>query len=259
MALGATLVAVPNNAVFENGLAPWQQEAASVERFDTTDGLPYEKLAAYTPDVILASDDYTLPQDYPTLTKIAPTLGYQTGPGADSWQDMTTRAGQVLGLGDQATEAITRTEKAIEDAKAASPGLEGKTFVFGPVQGLDSIHSISNEKDASAQFFSQFGMTLSPGITALPDSETPGRAIISPERMELLEADVLILTYADDAAKSQLEEQKLFQNLDVVKRGSYVALTMNDAIALGFPSVLSIPYGLENVLPRIVEAAGKSE
>lgn len=95
LALGAPLVGAARNSVFSSGLAPWQKPTTSIELFDTADGLPYEQIAARRPDLILATDDYTLGTDYAKLAKIGPTLSYQHGVGADTWQTMTTRVGQA--------------------------------------------------------------------------------------------------------------------------------------------------------------------
>jgi iron complex transport system substrate-binding protein len=40
----------------------------------------------------------------------------------------------------------------------------------------------------------------------------------------------------------------------VVRRGAYIALDMTTAIAIGFPSALSIPYGLNAVTPKLAKA-----
>lgn len=257
LALGAPLVGVAKNSAFESGLAPWQKPTDKPELFDTTNGLPFEKIAALQPDLIMAADDYTLTQDEANLSKIAPTLSYLTGVGSDSWQTMTTRAGAILGKADEAQQLITKTQDAVTSAKTGNTILAGKTFTFGPVSSLDSFYTINDASDASAQFFAQLGMTLSPKVTSLPSSSTPRRAEISMEHIALLDADVLILAFPDPSIRKQLEAAPLFKSLKAVQRGSYVALDMGAAVAVAFPSVLSIPYGLEVTVPKLVAAASK--
>lgn len=205
-----------------------------------------------------ATDDYTLTKDYATLAKIAPTLSYQTSVGGDSWQTMTTRVGSILGKDAQAKQLIATTEQAIASAKSANTVLAGKTFTFGPVSSMTSIYTINSTEDASAEFFAQLSMKLSPKVTSLPDSSTPRRAEISPEQLQLLDADVLILSFPTTAIQKQFESQAIFQKIPAVKRGSYVALDMATAVAVAFPSVLSIPYGLSVTVPKLVAAAQKS-
>ena len=256
LALQAPLVGVARNSVFPTGLAPWQRTNA--ELFDASGGMPFERIAALRPDLILAADDYTLNKDNQNLTRLAPPLGYQAGVGADSWQTMTSRAGQVLGKPAEAEELVTKTEQAITKTKGANKILAGKTFTFGPVSKLDSVFTINGAGDASAKFFAQLGLVLSPQVASLPSSSTPGRAQLSPEQLGLLDADVVIIAYMNPGIRAEFEAQPLFQSLKAVQRGSYVALDEAAAIAVAFPSVLSIPYGLSATVPKLVAAAGKS-
>jgi len=258
LALGANLVGAARSTSWPSGLAPWQKPTTKPTLFATGDGLPTEQLAALHPDLILASDDYTLAKDYATLSKIAPTLSYRQGVGTDSWEDMTTRAGQVLGKTAEATKLVADTRAKIASLRAQHPELTGKTFTFGPVSGLDSIFTISRSDDASAVFFSQLGMKLAPAVTSLPPSATAGRSLVSAERIEVLDADVLIIAYTKPGARAELEGNQLFKRLEAVQRGSYVALDLTTAIAVAFPSVLSIPFGLDATVPLLSTAVSKS-
>jgi iron complex transport system substrate-binding protein len=258
LALGAPLVGAVKNANFPSGAAPWQKLGNGVNLIDAVDGLPFEKIAALRPDLILASDDYTLAKDYPDLHKIAPTLSYQRGVGVDTWQDMTTRVGKVLGKSDRAAGLVKTVLTDISATAKAHSELAGKTFTAGPVSGLDSIYTTSTTSDASVHFYSELGMKLSPAVTSLPQSSTPGRAHISVEQLHVLDADVMILTYTSDSARKQLEGNPLFRQLRAVRRGSYVALDLAAALAAGFPSVLSIPYALKTIVPKLAAAARKS-
>jgi iron complex transport system substrate-binding protein len=254
LALGAPLVGIAKNLNFSNGLAPWQHPDPKVALVDTTSGLPFEKIKSLNPDLILAADDYTLDQDYDTLRKIAPTLCYDQGIGKDDWTTMTTRAAAVLGKPTEAARLIEETKGKISAVQQAHPEFQGKTYTFGPVIAADAIYTTSSAADASVPFFSQLGFSLSPKVQSLPASSTPGRAKISIEQIGLLDADVMILTYASDQVKKEIEGNPLFKQLAAVRRGSYVALDLPVAISFGFPSVLSIPYGLESVVPKLAAA-----
>lgn len=116
--------------------------------FDTANGLPFESIAALHPDLIPAGDDYTLTQDYATLAKIAPTLSYQTGVGADTWQTMTARAGRVLGQAGKAAALVAATGAKIATAKQRNTTPAGKTFTFGPVSDPNSVFTINCTDDA---------------------------------------------------------------------------------------------------------------
>ncbi|MBD0734489.1 iron-siderophore ABC transporter substrate-binding protein [Streptomyces sp. CBMA29] len=254
LALGAPLVLATRNAVFPSGLAPWQKPATPPELVTATDGLPLEKIAAATPDLILAADDYQIEDDYGKLTRIAPTLGYSNGIGKDDWELTAQRIGDVLGKRAKADELVTRVRAKISEVRSQHPEFAGKTFTFGPVGADGSVFTTSSTADAAAVFFSQLGLKLSPKVTSLPKSATPGRSQIARERLDLLDADVIILTYVNDDARKKFEADDLFKRLPAVKRGSYVPLDIGTAVALAFPSLLSIPYGLDAVAPKLATA-----
>jgi iron complex transport system substrate-binding protein len=257
LALGANLVGLTKSFNFDSGIAPWQNVPASVQRLDADAETPFERIAALHPDLILASDDTSLSEDYKSLSGIAPTLSYDKGYNQDSWQTMTTRAGLILGKRQAAQDLVTKTTDTLAAAAQRYPELKGKTFTIGPVQAADRIFTISRTTDASASFFGALGMTLSPKVTALPQSDLPGRSAVSAEQVALLDADIVMITYTNPAAKSAFESSELFQRLPAVRRGSYLALELPEALAIAFPSVLSIPYGVENVVPKVAAAAAK--
>ncbi|MBB4683086.1 ABC transporter substrate-binding protein [Amycolatopsis jiangsuensis] len=257
LALGAELVLSVRNQSFAKGLAPWAKLRSGTETAYVTDGgLPLEKIAAAKPDLILAADDYSLAGDWSNLSSIAPTLGYQAGPGKDGWPEMTRRTGAALGKPDQAAALVKQVRDKIDGVGKAHPEFAGKTFTFGPVS-TNSVYTINSTADAAATFFSQLGLKLSPKAAVLPSSTTPGRAQISPERLDLLDADVLIISYDSPASRATFEANPLFESLPAVKRGAYVPLDQTIGIAMAFPSVLSIPYALDVVAPKLATALKK--
>lgn len=258
LALGATLVGAVRNISFPSGLGPWQHAPSNVQLLDARGGTPFEKIAALRPDLILASDDYSLDKDYAQLSAIAPTLSCKNGIGKDSWQEMTERAAKLLGQSTVGNVLVSGVTNKIAATKSQHPELAGRTFAFGPVLGPQMFAAISSPTDASAQFFSQLGMTLSPKVAALPPGTPPGRSTVSQERLDVLDADVLILAYLNDKFRPAVEANPLFKQLDVVRRGAYIPLDLGTALAIGFPSVLSIPYGLDAVAPKLAAALKKS-
>ncbi len=74
---------------------------------------------------------------------------------------------------------------------------------------------------------------------------------MSLENLGVLDADVMIVSYPTDADLKFLESSPLIQRLDAVKNGTYVRLDQPTALALGFPSALSIPYGLDRTVTAV--------
>ncbi|MCA1222511.1 ABC transporter substrate-binding protein [Streptomyces sp. 8L] len=256
IALDAPLVVATKNEVF-NGFAPWQKPKGKVELVDQTSGVPIEKIAAAAPDLILASDDYSIKTDFAKLSRLAPTLGYQDSAGSDQWDVMIRRAGKALGRSAQADKLVSDVRAKIAATAAAHPEFKGRTFTFGPVGADGSVFTISRGADASAEFFGNLGFHLPAKVTALPESSTPNRSSVSVERLDLIDADVVILTFPDAKTRTAFEAKPLFKKLGAVKRGTYLAIDMPTAISLAFPSVLSIPYGLDVMTPKLAAAVAK--
>ncbi|MGH3926543.1 MAG: hypothetical protein ACRDTT_27385, partial [Pseudonocardiaceae bacterium] len=61
----------------------------------------------------------------------------------------------------------------------------------------------------------------------------------------------MIFTYITDDDRTFLESSQIFQQLDAVKNGNYVALDYPVAAALAFPSPLSIPYALDPMVAAV--------
>ena len=93
-------------------------------------------------------------------------------------------------------------------------------------------------------------------MLSLPASSTKGKSIVGPERLDVLDADVPILTYITPAQQSKLEANPLFQRLPAVQRGAYIALPLPVSVAMAFPSALSIPYALNKAVPLLAKALG---
>ena len=99
------------------------------------------------------------------------------------------------------------------------------------------------------------GRNLSIPVIRVQHRDIPGRAAVSPEQLGALDADIVILAYGSDAEQGAFEAQPLFERLEAVQRGSYLPLSFTLAFAFAFPSISSIPFGLEQVVPKLSAAA----
>lgn len=256
--LGVLPIAASKDTSIPGGVPPWLSTALAgrpMELITTSPAMPFEQIAALRPDLIIATTAYSLAQDHDRLSQIAPVLAYTTGPNVDRWQDTTVRVGEVLGRADDARKQVADTEARIAAAAKAHPGLAGKTFTFGPVLPDGSVYTTRSATDLSAVFLQQLGLTLAPRAAALPESTTRGKALVSKELLDVIDADVVILAYlsADPAARTRFESDPLFQRIPAVQRGSYVALDAASAIAMAFPSVLALNYALDHVVEQVAK------
>lgn len=98
----------------------------------------------------------------------------------------------------------------------------------------------------------QLGFTLSPPVAEL--EPTRGYSTqLSRERIELLEADALLFFSPSAEVQGSYESDPLFQQLDVVQRGAVVPIEPVPFVALRNPSVLTISFALDQLVPRLQE------
>jgi iron complex transport system substrate-binding protein len=259
LALGVTPVGVTKVSTATGGIQPWTKTAlgsSSPTVLDTTDGDPIEAIAALRPDVILATKDYNLSTSYADLSKIAPVVTYVSGPNNDSWQQDFANVATALGDSAKATTVTSATEATIAKTKSTYSELSGKTFSYIVAPSASGAYTVNSTTDVSAQLLGELGMQLSPADLKLPSSSTPGRAQISLENLDELNADVVIAA-SDSAGLSMLSSNAVFKKMAAVERGSYVPLDYTAATALAFPSPLSLDWAMTNVVPKLAAAAAK--
>lgn len=264
LALGVMPVGMCKVTYVDGGIQEWTRRAIDrlggdpPELIDTEAGFPFETIQRLDPDVILATNTYPLIEEsWDQLNAIAPVVGHVKGPGEDDWRVGMRQVAKALGKEAEGKQAIAEVEAKIAAAQDRYPELEGKTVsIFNYVAG-DGLYVINEEDDASIRFFKQLGLAgLSPSVASLSGQE--GRAKVSAERYPELDADVVIGTSPDPAALDELEADQLFRAVPAVARGSFLGAEIGEATAMAFPSVLSVPYAVEELAGPVAEAASAS-
>jgi ABC-type Fe3+-hydroxamate transport system substrate-binding protein len=264
LALGVVPVGMYEVSYVDGGVQEWTEAALDElggerpELIDTEKGFPLETIQRLRPDVILATNTYPLIEEsWDDLNAIAPVVGHVKGPGVDDWRDGVRQVARALGREDDGDQLIADVDERVEQASADHPGLKGKTVsIFNYVDG-DGLYVINADDDASLRFFEQLGLAgLTDRVAALEGEE--GRAKVSPESYRTIDADVVVGTSPDPAALERLERDKLFSKLPAVERGSFVGLDIGQGTALAFPSALSVPYAIEELVGPVAEAASAS-
>ncbi|QQQ78896.1 iron-siderophore ABC transporter substrate-binding protein [Saccharothrix sp. 6-C] len=235
---------------------PWTEELwgdAQPEIVGERDEYNLEKVAALKPDLILAVYSGMKQEQYDTLSKIAPVVAQPKAfpDYAAPWQDQTLHIGKALGKEEEARALIDGVAKRFADAKAAHPEWAGKTMVvadsFKPGQ-----YSAFAPTDPKAIFMKELGFTLVDEI-----GELAGRlnvAEFSEERFDLLDADRLVWLMFDQSAWERVKSVPAYQRLEVVSEKRDLFLTYMDppiGAAMSFNTVLSVPYGIEQVVPLL--------
>lgn len=251
LALGEQPVAyVLDEANLETEPYPWQEGLLEDAEAITTNGtIPYEEIASYEPDLILANFLVTDESEYETLSEIAPTIP-NLSEVVDDWQDHVEVLGEVLGEPDEAAEVVAEVEGELEAMAEELPGLEGKTFTFANYIEGDGIYVVADPEDGSTGFFTALGMQIAPQVLELEGADV-GRVQLSFEQVELLDADFIgILTQGADP--SALPG---WDNLRAVRNGTVHEFEYTDVVGINTPSALSLPYVMDVVRPTLETVA----
>jgi iron complex transport system substrate-binding protein len=233
---------------------PWQEDilADAEELAFANDGVPFEKIASLRPDLIVVSWEVASEADYERLSQIAPTIPLLGDDDAvDAWQDMANVAGRVLGKEDEAAQMVDDAEQESAEFVADVPGLDGKTYVMANYVSGQGIWLVADPDDGADVIFGQLGMEIAPQVLALPNLQQ-GRAQVSVEQIQLLDADYLVLL-ANGTDPATIPG---YSTLPVVKAGAVSLLDLTDVSGLNTPSPLSIPYVLDLIRPELEVAAG---
>jgi iron complex transport system substrate-binding protein len=230
---------------------PWAQAAlrGAQPRVVGAEELDLERIAALRPDLILGIYSGMTKDEYGLLSKIAPTVA-QSADHVDfgvPWPEQAAATGRALGRSARARHVVADVRSRLARARARED-FAGRTLVLAS-GGKD--FSAFASADLRTRFFTALGFATPKAIDDLAGKQF--YASISPERLDLLDADVLVIY----GKRAELERQPAFAALDVVREGRVVYLDEAGdlANALGFSSPLSIPYALERFLPRLRAAA----
>lgn len=242
---------------FPKGVGPWAadrygDETPTLLKF--TDGLPLEEIIKLDPDLILAVQSGVTAEDYAKLSRVAPTVTYTKGRGAylTPWPEQTELIGAALGQPDQAKQLVDETNAAVKQAREDHPDLQGKTFSFVAARDASQL-SVYAPADLRVRFMESLGLKLSEGQRKVAEGQE-FFVDLSFERIGELEADVLAAWFNTPAVRKTFTSQPAFKSFDTVEQGGFAPLDIVQAQAIGAPTVLSIPWAIENVTPIIEQA-----
>jgi iron complex transport system substrate-binding protein len=224
----------PVYAITEESPWAWRDAAwlESIEYTDTAtrrDETNFEAIAATNPDVIVALNYVWDEADFEKLAAIAPVIEYeeQQGDKAD-WRLGQLLVGEALDLEGAAQTAIDDADTAIASIADAHPEFVGKTATIGTDYGPESGFDYYTPTGGTAE-----GVLQDLGFTPNPLAENfVADPAISDENLGLLDADVLIVVYQNEAVRATREAQPLFAALSPVADGRYTSLASDDEAGL---------------------------
>lgn len=264
LALGVTPVAMPffDYGGDDEGVLPWVREALGdadlPELLPNAAGeeIPYEAIAEAQPDVILAVYSGLTQEEYDTLSAIAPTVAYPDAPWSTPWQEQTTIIGRALGREDEAERLVGDTEEYLATRTDEYPELAGATFAYGTEDGGQL--ALYTSDDVRVRLLADLGMTPAPYV----DEHAEGDGVyyyVSPELAGDIEADVFVAWFNDRAAADAFAADPAFAQIPAVATGAFAPIAGEDYVsASSAPTVLSIPWMLDDYLPQLADAVAAS-
>jgi iron complex transport system substrate-binding protein len=240
VALGVVPVAMPRSEYTEDGYVPWLRAVArrrDVELLDLTPRIPVERIAGLRPDLIVGP--VTSDTDFDRLSEIAPVVAYSY---SGSWQAQLRSVGRALGRSDRAREIVSEVEDDVAAVRAKHPTWVGKTFTFS--NWFDgSIGTLTDPDDTAITFLESLGLSLSPKIRKAADQD----GVLSLERIDLLDADLVMFLVPDEAAWATLEAVPGFSNLAAVRDGRFLTVSPMVGYAMRLPSSVNIRWVLDRL------------
>jgi len=261
LALGVKPVAVrywfgdESDAIF-----PWAEDEFTSARGLESDPeilnmpeLNFEKIAALEPDLILSVYSGITEDEYDTLSEIAPTVA-QSGEYVDygtPWQEQTRIIGRALGREERAEEVVADVEAQFAAAREQHPEFEGKSIVVASYAG-NGLYDFNASEDIRSRIFTQLGSEVLEEIDEIAGEDYYAK--IGGERLDLLDRDVLIWQLNPGDSRADIEQRPLVQQLEVIQEDRVVFVEGVLYDALGFSTVLSIPYLLDKLVPQLAAA-----
>jgi iron complex transport system substrate-binding protein len=236
---------------------PWAEEALGSATAPTvlnnTDGIQLEKVAAQRPELILGIYSGLTKKDYDSLSKLAPVIAQPKGQVdyGSSWQDEQLMTGKAVGETEKAEQLVAETEKLIADTAAEHPEFKGKTaasvsdyqgtFVYGP-------------QDVRTRTLEALGFKYPDALRAAFPDEFGGQ--LSDEKVDAIDVDALVWFADGDRGVEGLKSDPVYSKLRVRKEERDVFVLADDRVydSTSFPSVLSMPTLMKELVPRLAAA-----
>ena len=246
---------------YERGVWPWAEKLLgdATPAVLGSEDLNFEQIAALKPDLILGLYSGLEDAEYEKLSQIAPTVA-QSGEHADfgtPWQVMTRVVGQALGKADEADALVEEIEGRFEAIRGDHPEFKGVELAYAGVYGEEKFY-VETEGSTRVQILLELGFTIPEELAALGADKFYHD--LSPERLDLLDQQIVLWEPADVTQMPAVERNALYQGLAVAREDREVFLT--DPViagAMAHSTVLSLPVVLDDLVPKLATAVAKVE
>jgi iron complex transport system substrate-binding protein len=166
----------------EGGFAPHLADVtADVQPLAWSDGVPYESIAALSPDIIFSYGEFD------QLSPIAPAVPSGSWIGTE-WREDFRYIAEVVGQGDQADEVLAELQTRIDEVSAAiADTTEGLTVVSAQVAFDHSQVYLEPADSFASAVLTDLGLELDPLVEGTSGDLIP----LSFERLDEIQADII--------------------------------------------------------------------
>lgn len=242
----------------EFNIYPWAKDKlgdAKPAVLDSTEGLQYEQIKALKPDLILGTNAGLSKDDYAELSKIAPTIANSGAYDSDwyePWDTQTEMIGEAVGKVPEAKQLIADLNQRFADAQAAHPTFQGVTAAFVQAPYTDGS-VIAWPAGLSSDFLSDLGFVIPTSLDKFVDDAVAQAQIPAEDTKVLNDATILVWGNEDAEDEADIRADKVLSQLDAMKAGRAVFTGETVTSAIYFGSILSIPYVLDALIPKLDE------
>ncbi|GAB3067742.1 iron-siderophore ABC transporter substrate-binding protein [Nocardioides zeae] len=259
LAVGVVPVAIPNgegNGGIDDGLHPWVAEFLSDEGLDAPELLsanagaepPFEEIASYDPDLILAVEAGLTDTQYERLSEIAPTVAHPGEAWATPWREVITITGDALGEPDRAADVLAQVDAKTEAARRAHPEFAGRSITASAI--YDDEFYIFTGSEPRSLLLAQLGFEVESFGQTEPWYE------LSFEHAGQITSDVLLLYFQTEDEARAFEASAPARLLTQYREGR-VATVIGGAnvAAVSPPTALSWEWTLDDFTDELSRAA----
>lgn len=255
LALGLVPVGNTGYTFYESGLGPWTDDLvgdAELTRIDSDSEPNVEQIANLAPDLIIGVSAGFDEGVYETLSQIAPVVARPAGSTAYTVprDEATEIIATALGRPEEGAALNEATDTLLSQTREDHPefeGLEGTAVL--PYEGKYGAYLPG---DARGRFLVSLGFEVPEAITEQDTGES-FFVELSTERVDMMDGD-LLLVMSDDEDFDITEGVAVFDDLDVVRDDAVVTTSLDERGAVTYNSVLSVPFAVDSLVPRIAEA-----
>lgn len=238
---------------------PWARDLLQGQQPQVLQGeISLESVAALQPDLIVAASAGLTPEEYQSYSRIAPVVTQPAGqqPFQVRWQDSTRLIGKALGRAEQADRLVGDLEGRFAEVATEYPQLAGKRAAVAALSSVGAgQYFVWTSGDNRGRFLESLGLTVPARFDELAGDNF--YAELSGEQLGLLdETDALVWLQIPGTENATLEAQPGYPALRVGQQGRVLNLTTEQAVALSFSSVLSLPSLLDTIPGELAARVG---